>query len=154
MPHILVKELLSSYTNKNNLLQNDYIDIDFDTNNYNENEITKTLLELKLKNTSVLGLIRSEIRLKNHLTWLNNLCNQYYVDTLAYTSRLQEVKNMILLSKLICLVTMERKNSLGVHYREDFPESSDDLNHSILTKNSQLSWKVAKRQKELISFLE
>ncbi len=154
VPHILIEKLLSESSVNPGFPEVNYIDIDFDTNKYDENQITKTLLELKLKNTSTLGLIRSEIPLKTHLNWLNNLSNRYYVDTLSDDFRLQEAKNMILLSQLICLVALERKNSLGVHSREDYPDKPIELKHSVLLKNNQLSWEMGRKEKQLISFLE
>ena len=154
VPHILSIALLSSTNNNDKFFSANYIDIQFDNKQYNENEITKILLELKLKNNSVLGLVRSEISLKEHLNWLNKLHDRFSLDILAKDLQEQEVKNMMLLSELITMVSLARKHSLGVHFREDFPEAPVTLKHSILTKNNELSWESQKKEKELISFPE
>lgn len=52
-----------------------------------------------------------------------------------------EVYDMILLAKLIIKSAWTRKESRGAHYREDYPETSDDWKKSIiLNKNQDLRY--------------
>lgn len=135
-PHFLVNQLLKTpdkhLTNLNN------IDIEIDLKGYDDPQILKIISELKSKNSKNLGLIRTKSTLLEHSNYLNGLKEKIDVQKLSLNTQMQELKNMILLSSLICQAAINREHSIGVHYREDFPGSPEELKHSIICKNGGL----------------
>ena len=68
------------------------------------------------------GIVRNKEKLtiaKNKLQMLSQAINSA---TCAHTSDCYEVKNMILVSSLIVESALSRENSIGAHFREDFPQ--------------------------------
>ena len=145
-PHYLAKSLLSSKLKSHPEVN--YIDVDVDQKHYTDEEIKEITDELKSRNSASLGLIRNEKRMSEHLNWLSGLegkeKEKINLSLISPDYKAQEFKNMILLSKLICKAALNRKNSLGVHFREDFPEKPSVLEHSV----SKLDLKPA----QLVSF--
>ncbi len=135
-PHFLVNQLLKTPDKHLTNLTN--IDIELDPGEYDEPQILKMKSELKSKNSKSLGLIRTKSTLLEHLNCLNTLKENIDVEKLSLNTQIQELKNMILLSSLICQAAINRENSIGVHYREDYPGSPEDLKHSIICKNGGL----------------
>lgn len=136
VPCFLVKNLLTG--NFVPFVKTDYAYIDVDKNNYDEVELLEIKKTLKAKNSLALGLTRDEKTLKEHLNWLSDLKDKINVDTLSVNPQAQELKNMILLSFLICQAAIMRKHSLGVHYRQDFPDKPQEFKHSLFNQNMQL----------------
>ncbi|MBI2995764.1 MAG: L-aspartate oxidase [Candidatus Melainabacteria bacterium] len=143
-PHFLVKEMLEKILVNYPTLNNSY-DIDIDNNQYHENDIKALLLDLQFKNWDNIGLIRTGKNLINHLNWLEGISEWFNLDVLSDHYQLQELKNMILLSKIICQAAIERKHSLGVHFREDYPQVPQEIRHSL--------FKVNVKEKMPVSFL-
>lgn len=140
-PYFLVEELLA-VENKNISLTNNIdkeIEIKTDETEYEDVDIKNTLLELKKQNSKNLGLLRSEPTLQEHNIWLNNLITKFDAHSLSVNSYVQELKNMLLLSYLISVAAIERKSSLGVHYRED-GKGEVQLKHSLIDKSGHLNW--------------
>ncbi|MBI3590174.1 MAG: L-aspartate oxidase [Candidatus Melainabacteria bacterium] len=151
-PHFLVKALVEQ--EDISIPNIDSIDLDIDKNNYSEDEIKNIICDLQCKNTENLGLARSETELNEHLVWLSKQLKEFNLDLPSINYQAQELKNMILLSSFICHAALERKHSIGVHFRKDFQSSPDDFKHSVIHLNKQLSWEIEDSKRELVSFLE
>lgn len=152
IPHQLVKKLLGQGDSKSQNVN--FVNIDIDENNYGDDEIKNCICELQYKNMQNLGLIRSDFNLREHLKWLNTTSGKFNIDLLSLNCQAQELKNMLLLSELICKAALERKHSLGVHFRSDFQEPPSDFKHSVFRANKQFFWEKESPQRELVPFLE
>lgn len=136
VPQFLVEKLISSRKKSNLKLQ--YPEISTNSHEYNEKEIASNLLELKVKNNTNIGLIREEKNLTNHINWLSELTQKYNSNALNSNFKVVELNNMILLSKLISEAALFRKNSLGVHFRTDYPDLPNSYEHNIKVKDKEL----------------
>lgn len=136
-PFFLVESLLSNMcknTACENLIGKNYVEIEYPLSEFpNKEELTRDLNKLKTKNIENIGLTRNEKNLVSHLNWLKLLMDKYQVHSLSYETRLQEFKNMILLSYLITNSALARKYSLGVHCREDSPVLKPEVFEHIIT---------------------
>ncbi|OGI19526.1 MAG: L-aspartate oxidase [Candidatus Melainabacteria bacterium RIFCSPHIGHO2_02_FULL_34_12] len=151
VPHLLVESLLTQ--KELNLSQaEEMCSVEFDENQYDDNDIENILNELQLRNLNSLGLVRNERLLREHKFWLHNLSEKYYVDKLGQNIKIQEFKNMILLSNLICTLALERRHSLGVHFRQDYPALAESYKHSLIAQNFELTWEEEKSQVTLCYF--
>lgn len=139
IPHILVKNLLSKSKQSLKINASDYLLIDTDSKDYTDVEIDTLVNELKSRNSKNLGLIRQEDDLNEHLEWLNSLLSRININVLNLNYQAQELKNMLLLSSIICQGALNRKHSLGVHYRSDFPNPGSEIKHSVFCQNKQFS---------------
>lgn len=151
VPHFLTKKLL---TEENDVLFNDKLEIKIDNKHYNENELKQIKTELQEYNLLHLGPLRKELELKNHLLWLNNTSCVINTDLISEDYQAQEIKNMLLLSKLICQAALFRNHSLGAHFREDYPEKPKEYKHTILDKNRNFLWENETSPKELATLLK
>lgn len=151
IPHFLTKNLLEIRENIK-FPSDEYIDINLDETNYDD-EIKVTIKELQIKNTQSLGLVRSALSLNQHLNWLNEISDKFKTNLSSTSYQAQELKNMILLSSLICQASIERKHSIGVHFREDFQTPPLEPVHSVFYINKQLFWEAETSQRQLVSFL-
>jgi L-aspartate oxidase len=77
------------------------------------------------------GIYRAEAGLRDGLAQLGRWC----VDGDCATAR--ETANMLLLAKTILTAALERRESRGAHYREDFPAPSPALAHHILLQRAE-----------------
>ena len=68
------------------------------------------------------GIVRNKEKLTLAQNKLHLLAQAINSSTCAHTSECYEAKNMILVSSLIVESALERKNSIGAHFREDFPQ--------------------------------
>lgn len=115
-------------------------------NNYNENK-GKWIGEISLKRNllqeimfeyvgirrNVDGLKKAEIALNDFDRLLE--CDLQQKDGL-------ELQNLVIISKLIIKAALMRKESRGVHFREDFPEHNDKefKKHLVLEKDNDSYW--------------
>lgn len=129
VPGILIEKLLS--IDKTRKKSNSF-EFDFDIKEYEENEVLSIRAEMQKRNSHSLGLFRSSSNLNEHSNWLNNLLVEFDYDKLSLNHHVQELKNMLFLSALICQAANLRKNSLGAHFREDFPEIPKTSEHLII----------------------
>ena len=137
-PHFLANKLLEDF--KSNSSNMNYFEIDLDLKEYDDSTISQIMYDLKKKNSNSLGLIRRKSVLSEHLNYLNSLLELLRTDKLSLNCQVQELKNMALLSFLICQAAIKREHSLGVHYREDFLSPPSEFKHSVFCKNTELSW--------------
>lgn len=98
-------------------------------------EVQRFKLIIKTAMWNGVGIIRSEKGLKDALAKLEKVEEEFYLP--AGSLEEWEIKNMVLVAKLVAQMALERTESRGAHYREDFP-SRDDQNwkkHLVYKKN-------------------
>ena len=138
-PYFLVEKLLDGKDEAKSFTNNDEVEIKIDENEYEDIGVKNALIELKKHNSKNLGLLRNEHDLMEHKIWLSNLVSSFNVNYFSTNSHVQELKNMLLLSYIISVAALERKCSLGVHYRED-SKGKAHLEHSLIDKFGHFSW--------------
>lgn len=148
-PHFLVQKILGS--SKKSSYQFSFIEIELDNNNYDEKVVLNLMQNLKKKNSTSLGLLRTKLDMEKHLAFVESMTEVLNIDKLSLHFQVQELKNMLLLSNLICQASLKREHSIGVHYREDFPKLPHELKHSIIQKNRGLYWLSQKASEPVIS---
>ncbi|MEW5705523.1 MAG: L-aspartate oxidase [Actinomycetota bacterium] len=74
--------------------------------------------------TEYVGVVRSEEGLKFALSQLEE--KEKILEVEFSTKEGFELQNMLYIAKLIAKSALSRRESRGVHYREDYPEPSDD----------------------------
>lgn len=92
-------------------------------------------LSQKLKKTmwENVGIIRSEKSLETALLDIKNLEHEFDIYAKYTQKEAYEFRNMLLISKAITKSALDRKESRGGHFREDFPQTLDKAEHSYLT---------------------
>lgn len=139
VPQLLVSSLLSKGSTGSGL-SNDHVEIS--KVDFNKKDITSIVTELKERNLSTLGPVRNLLSLKTHREWLKMMLSRFKVDELSSNYATQELKNMLLITYLINDAAIKRENSLGVHYREDFPELPKSFEHSVTVKSVESSFQL------------
>ncbi len=137
-PHFLTRKLLEN--SKSDSYKFSFIEIDMDMKEYDDNLILKISNDLKQKNSSCLGLVRTKSSLEEHSIHIKSILELLNPEKISLNFQVQELKNMLLLSDLICQAAVKREHSIGVHYREDFLNQPSELKHSIIQKNRGLYW--------------
>jgi len=78
------------------------------------------------------GIYRTEAGLRAGLAQLNEWCVP------GESMEARETANMLLLARALLTAALERRESRGAHYREDFPAPSPALQHHLLLRSSQV----------------
>lgn len=76
------------------------------------------------------GIVRSNLRLNRALRRINLLYDEimdFYKRTVLQ-NKILELRNLVLISKLIIESALERKESRGLHFNTDYPENRDPSN--------------------------
>jgi L-aspartate oxidase len=84
------------------------------------------------------GIVRTDKRLERALRrvgMLNHEIQDYY-SNYKVTNDLLELRNLALVAELIIRCAMQRKESRGLHYTLDYPETSDQVADTVLTPNT------------------
>lgn len=107
-----------------------------------EEEMATLRAEFRKAMWNHLGITRNEKGLNQMLTKLRELKRK--IATLnkdAVNVQILELKNMLLLSDLITKASLERKESRGTHYREDYPQTDNRnwLKHICLRRKEKTS---------------
>ena len=76
------------------------------------------------------GIYRTESGLGAGLIQLNQWCVP------GHSMEARETANMLLLARALLTAALERRESRGAHYREDFPAPSAALQHHLLLRSS------------------
>ena len=74
-------------------------------------------------------IVRNEETLKRNLNVLKEVNDQVKnlkIESAQEIRKYYELKNMLLVGEMITRACLTRKESRGSHYREDYPESSDE----------------------------
>ena len=143
IPLFVVKRLLNK--NTYNLLDKSFVHFNFDEKLYEGKTILEIDTGLKENNLKSLGLTRSQKSLEEHLKWLHGLKNILNLEQIGPNYQIQELKNKILLSSLICQAAINRDYTLGAHYRSDSKNISERLEHTIIQKDKDFSWLQAEK---------
>lgn len=151
VPELLVNELIARKEEFSLNLSD--VCLDIDEINYSEAEIDVFIKELQSRNLKNIGLVRTGVKLKEHLEWLNKASKNYNIEIASFNYQVQELKNMLLLSILICNAALERKHSLGVHNRDDYQLLPVEFLHSVYS-SKQLKWESNSTEKQLVAFSE
>jgi succinate dehydrogenase/fumarate reductase flavoprotein subunit len=74
------------------------------------------------------GIIRSRNSLERAVSLINSVesdLKQAQIGNVRNVMRFLELKNMILVSRILCKAALLREESRGAHYRSDFPEEDN-----------------------------
>ena len=94
--------------------------------------------ELRLFMWDYVGIVRSDKRLeraRRRCAMLQQEIQEYY-SNFRVSNNLLELRNLVQVAELIIRCAMERKESVGLHYNIDHPESSDNPTPTILQPDS------------------
>lgn len=80
------------------------------------------------------GIIRSEVSLKEAQSRLNDLKSQFLRNEKCLSVQEYEFKNMLTVAQLIITSALQRKESRGAHYREDYPMTKEIAEHNCIIK--------------------
>ncbi|WP_218311869.1 L-aspartate oxidase [Alteromonas antoniana] len=97
--------------------------------------------ELRLFMWDYVGIVRTNKRLERamrRIQLLEQEIAEYYAH-FRVSNNLLELRNLVTVAELIVRCAMQRKESRGLHFNLDYPETSDNAEPSILTpsKNRQ-----------------
>ena len=87
------------------------------------------------------GIVRTNRRLKraaNHLRILEQEVDDYYA-SFTITRELLELRNLTLVSSLMVACARERKESRGLHYNSDYPNTLESSQDSVLVPSNSRS---------------
>ena len=87
------------------------------------------------------GIVRTNRRLKraaNHLRVLEQEVDDYYA-SFTITKELLELRNLTLVASLMVACARERKESRGLHYNSDYPDTLESGRDSILVPANRRS---------------
>lgn len=152
VPQLLANEIIASNMFTASDSSKDSYDVDFDSSVFDETEIKRVISRIQRLNDKYLGVSRNESDLKENLRFVTGLFDKYNVRKLSLDFIGQELKNMIHLTLLITKSALERRHSIGVHYRDDYKNCPDVFKHSVISLNKQLFWENEKTNIQLASF--
>jgi succinate dehydrogenase / fumarate reductase, flavoprotein subunit len=120
--------------------------------------------ELQDKMQDLVGIVRTESEMKQALTEIDKL-KQKAAKTAARGNReyngswhtALDLKNLLIVSEAIARAAIERKESRGAHFREDYPEKKDEFGkfNFVIKKSTDGHMDVAKQPlKEMRSDLK
>lgn len=93
--------------------------------------------ELRLIMWDYVGIVRSNRRLNKALKRIELIkqeIDEFYAD-FRVSNNLLELRNLAQVAQLIVLSALERKESRGLHFNKDYPETLPSSSPSILTPN-------------------
>jgi len=124
------------------------IQIHEEDNQISQNEIQEQMKEIRLSNWKNLGVIRTGTKMISYLKTLEKRFQSIMEKTNA-NKLLYSHESLWLLSYLVCLSALNRKESRGAHFREDYPEKNRSMQYSQILqwKENQLQITNGKRGK-------
>lgn len=97
-------------------------------------ELIQQVKELMWNNV---GIFRDEFSLKNALIELNKIVLNFNRDYKCLSIREYELRNMLIVAKAVTVSALERKESRGAHFRNDYPEKLEKAIHSYFKKDEE-----------------
>jgi L-aspartate oxidase len=91
--------------------------------------------ELRSTMWNYVGIVRTTKRLEralHRIEMLKREITEYYQDY-RVSKNLIELRNLVLVSEMIVRCAMQRKESRGLHYTLDYPETSSEIRKTVLT---------------------
>lgn len=94
--------------------------------------------ELRLFMWDYVGIVRTTKRLERALRRINMLKQeiQEYYAHFRVSNNLLELRNLVQVAELIVLCALQRKESRGLHYTLDYPQTRDESRPSVLTPSA------------------
>nr|WP_279162599.1 L-aspartate oxidase [Plesiomonas shigelloides] len=94
--------------------------------------------ELRLFMWDYVGIVRTTKRLERALRRINMLKQeiQEYYAHFRVSNNLLELRNLVQVAELIVLCALQRKESRGLHYTLDYPQTLDESRPSVLSPSA------------------
>ena len=91
--------------------------------------------ELRLCMWDYVGIVRTTKRLERAIRRIKLLEQEisYYYSNFRVSNNLLELRNLVTVAELIVRCAMQRQESRGLHYNQDYPERAENATPSILT---------------------
>ena len=80
------------------------------------------------------GIFRNEQTLKTALDEINKISLKFNRTGKCFNQNEYELRDMLIVAKLIIESALRRKESRGAHYRVDYLDKNETCEHSTLTK--------------------
>lgn len=97
-------------------------------------KLNEMIQALKASMWNLAGITRNFKDLKKCLNCLNEIERSFSRTGLCLNLKEYELRNMLLVAKLIVKLALKRKESRGSHYREDYPQTNEKPRHSFITR--------------------
>ena len=105
-------------------------DIDYEEININD-------IKSELKDTmwSGVGILRDKQSILSAINKIDNLKKKFNRHSKCASKSEYELRNMLIIAKLIAISALKRRESRGAHYRTDYPDMAKIPEHSCITKH-------------------
>ena len=104
-----------------------------ETPSIDENMVYELTKKLKEVMWNYAGIVRSETSLKKALSELEDIEKTFGENQVCADRESYELRNMIIAAKLVTECAIQRKESRGSHFREDFPQKDEEAKHSYIS---------------------
>lgn len=93
-------------------------------------DVETLIQQLKELMWDKVGIFRDELSLKSALVELNKLILNFNREYKCLTKEEYEFRNMLIVAKAVTVSALNRQESRGAHFRNDFPECTGEAVHS------------------------
>lgn len=114
-----IKSIIDKYSNEDFVLE--------------DTDVSSMKTELKDIMWNYVGILRDEKSLNTAIDRIFRLKSDFNRNSKCLTKDEYEFRNMLTVAELIAKCALNRKESRGAHYRTDYPETSENCVHSIVT---------------------
>ncbi|MDD3150750.1 MAG: L-aspartate oxidase [Candidatus Gastranaerophilales bacterium] len=132
------KQNLDNVISKDEKIQTtiDLYDENSEYTNINLSDLKNRLKQTMWNNA---GIIRNQNGLIKAFKTVEEITKDFNRPDKCQNIEEYEFRNMLTVAKLIVCTAMQRKESRGAHYREDFPQTSTKAIHSYIKKGEELN---------------